>query len=477
MAQTSSAAIALSAATRTPPAAVPAPANPATGTANPLLSGPILPTLLKLAAPNMLAMVATALVAIAETAYVGRLGIPELAGFALAFPMVMLLQMMSAGAMGGGVSSAISRALGGGNVARAEALARHAVLIAVTAGIAFTLALWFLGPVIYRGLGGSGRALEQALAYSNLVFSGAISIWLTNTLASVLRGTGNMRVPSAVLLVVAALQVGLGATLSLGLGPFPGLGIGGVALAQVIAFSVGAVCFAWHLARGGGRLRLRLSGPLHWEMFRDILKVGAVACISPVQSVLTVLVMTSLVAGLGTEALAGYGIGARLEFLLVPITFAIGVASVPMVGTAIGAGDVARARRVTWTSGLFAGALIGTIGIVVALAPELWTRLFTDNAGVLASARSYFVNAGPGYGFLGLALALYFASMGSGKIIGPVVAQTVRLLVIAVGGWWLAAGNAPPSALFALVGVSLVAYGVVACLSVALARWEPSPKR
>lgn len=476
MTQTSSAAIAPTPGARAPLAAMP-PAQQAPVAANPLLSGAILPTLLKLAAPNMLAMIATACVAIAETAYVGRLGIPQLAGFALAFPMVMLMQMMSAGAMGGGVSSAISRALGGGNVARAEALARHAVLIAVTAGFAFTLAFWLLGPVIYRALGGHGPALDQALAYSNLVFLGAISVWVTNTLASVLRGTGNMRVPSAVLLVVAGLQIGLGAALGLGLGPLPGYGIAGVALAQVIAFSVGAVCFAWHLVRGESRLRLRLAGPLHWEMFRDILKVGAVACISPVQSVLTVLVMTRLVSGLGTEALAGYGIGARLEFLLVPITFAIGVASVPMVGTAIGAGDVARARRVTWTSGLFAGALIGAIGLVVAIAPELWTRLFTDNAGVLASARSYFVNAGPGYGFLGLALALYFASMGSGKIIGPVVAQTVRLLVIAIGGWWLAAVNAPPSALFALVGASLFAYGFIACLSVALVRWKPDPRR
>jgi Na+-driven multidrug efflux pump len=193
--------------------------------------------------------------------------------------------------------------------------------------------------------------------------------------------------------------------------------------------------------------------------------------------VLTVLVMTRLVAGLGTEALAGYGIGARLEFLLVPITFAIGVASVPMVGTAIGAGDVARARRVTWTSGIFAAALIGTIGLIVALAPELWTRLFTGNAGVLASARSYFVNAGPAYGFLGLALALYFAAMGSGRIIGPVIAQSVRLLVIALGGWWLAVNDAPPSALFTLVGVSLFAYGVVACLTVIFAKWEAAPKR
>ena len=93
------------------------------------------------------------------------------------------------------------------------------------------------------------------------------------------------------------------------------------------------------------------------EMFFDILRVGALASFSPLQTVLTVLILTRLVAGFGTEALAGYGIGARLEFLLVPIAFAVGVACVPMVGMAIGARDVARARRVAWTGGGRGGAV------------------------------------------------------------------------------------------------------------------------
>ncbi|MDX2157135.1 MAG: MATE family efflux transporter [Hyphomicrobiaceae bacterium] len=422
-------------------------------------------------------MLATASVAIAETAYIGQLGIAPLAGFALAFPMVMLMQMMSAGAMGGGVSSAISRSLGAGNVARAEALARHALVIAALAGVAFTAIFVGLGPIIYASLGGRSAVLAEAVTYSNMVFLGAIFVWSTNTLASVLRGTGNMRVPSAVLLAVAALQVALGAGLGLGLAGLPRLGIAGVGLAQAIAFAVGTAAFAWHLASGRARVRLRAVGSFHREMFRDILKVGAVACISPLQSVATVLVMTRLVSSFGTEALAGYGIGARLEFLIVPITFAIGVASVPMVGMAIGSGDVERARRVAWTAGGSAGLLVGGIGLVVAAAPELWSRLFTDNADALASARTYFRSAGPAYGFLGLALALYFASMGSGRILGPVIAQTVRLCVIAVGGWWLALQNAAASSLFLLVGVSLLAYGVAAALSVLLVSWEPRVAR
>jgi Na+-driven multidrug efflux pump len=223
---------------------------------NPLLVRPILPTLVRLSLPNMIAMMATALVAIAETAYVGQLGIPELAGIALVFPMVMLQQMMSAGAMGGGVSSAISRALGADNAERAEALARHAVVIGGGAGLAFTAAFLLFGPTIYSALGGTGPALERALQYSNIVFLGAASIWLTNTLASIVRGTGNMRVPSIVLFVAAGLQVVLGGGLGLGIGPFPRLGMAGIAAGLVIAFTASTLYLAWHLASGRARIRL-----------------------------------------------------------------------------------------------------------------------------------------------------------------------------------------------------------------------------
>ena len=438
---------------------------------NPLLTGPILPTLIRLSVPNVFAMVATALVAIAETAYVGVLGLAPLAGIALVFPMVMLQQMMSAGAMGGGISSAISRALGAQKIDRAEALARHAVVIGGFAGALFTVIFLTWGPTVYRLLGGRGAALEQASTYSSIVFIGALFVWLMNTLASVVRGTGNMRVPSFTLLSAAALQVALGGILGLGLGPVPRFGIGGVAMGQVLAYGAGMLFLGGYLVTGQARIRLRFEGPLRREIFRDILKVGALACVSPVQSVLTVLAMTSFIARFGEEALAGYGIGARLEFLLVPITFAIGVSSVPMVGMAMGAGNANRARRVAWTAGFLAAGLIGSIGLLVAMRPDTWSSLFTDNAGVLAVAGGYLTTAGPAYAFLGLGLALYFASMGSGSILGPVLAQTVRLAVILAGGFWLTAQSTTATQFFLVVAVSLVAYGLAAALAVARIKW------
>ena len=384
----------------------------------------------------------------------------------------MLTQMMSAGAMGGGVSSAVSRALGAGDIARARALALHAAVIGAVAGILYSLVFIILGPALYRLLGGGGQVLVEAIRYSNFVFTGAVMIWLSNTLMSVLRGTGNMKVPAVTMFVASAMQIVVGGSFGLGLGPVPRLGMPGVALGQLVATTLATVFLAWYLMSGRGRLSLAWRGVrFHGEMFADILKVGALACLSPVQSILTVLIFTGLVARFGVEALAGYGIGARLEFLLIPVAFGVGTATVPMVGMAIGAGNVKRARRVAWIGGALSAVILGLVGLTVTVAPDLWAALFTQDAAVLGAARSYFRLAGPAFAFFGFGMTLYFASQGAGKVLGPVLASTLRLAVVALGGWWLTQAGEPVWTLFALVGLSMAAYGLATAAAIAVTPW------
>jgi putative MATE family efflux protein len=439
---------------------------------NSLLTSPILPTLLRLALPNTVAMFGSTLVAVAETSYIGRLGTEPLAAIALVFPFAMLTQMMSAGAMGGGVSSAISRALGAGNHDRAASLALHAVMIGACAGLFFTAIMLLFGRQFFALLGGRGHVVEEAQNYSVVLFSGAIAIWLVNTLASVLRGTGDMRLPSVTLIVAALIQVVVGGTLGLGLFGAPQFGMRGVAAGQLTAFALAAIFLAWVLVSGRSRLKLNFAAfAFERDMFIDILKVGAISCLSPLQSVLTILIFTKILAGFGTETLAGYGMGSRLEFLLTPIAFAIGVASVPMIGMAIGAGLVARARQVAWTAAAVSGLIVGLVGLIVAVKPALWVSLFTGDPGVTAAANSYFAWAGPAFAFFGVGACLYFASQGAAKVGGPVLAYSARLVMVALGGWWLASIGAPAWTLFALVGAAMVVLGLGTAASVRFTLW------
>jgi MATE family, multidrug efflux pump len=447
-------------------------ATPARPAVNSLLTSPILPTLFMLALPNAVAMVGSTLVAVAETSYIGRLGTVPLAAIALVFPFAMLTQMMSAGAMGGGVSSAISRALGAGDKARAATLALHAAIIGLCAGALFTIIMLLFGRQFFSLLGGRGRVLDEACAYSNVLFSGASTIWLVNTFASVLRGTGDMRLPSLTLIAAGLVQIVVGGTFGLGLAGMPQFGMRGVAAGQLAAFSLATLFLAWYLASGRSRLTLDFSAfRFQRAMFLDILKVGAVACLSPLQTVLTILIFTKILASFGTEMLAGYGIGSRLEFLLIPITFAFGIASIPMIGMAIGAGLVPRARRIAWTASGAAGATLGVIGMTLAVKPSLWVALFTSDPAVTAAAHSYFAWAGPAYLFFGMGVCLYFASQGAARVGGPVLASSARLAMVAIGGWWLSSAGAPAWTLFALVGAAMVVFGLATAGAVLLTRW------
>ncbi len=437
-----------------------------------LLEAPIATTLLRLAAPNMLVMVVQAAVGLVETYFVGKLGTDALAGVALAFPVVMLMQMMSAGAMGGGIASAIARALGGGRRSDADALALHALVIGLGFGIAFMVAVLGGGRLLYAAMGGTGASLEAALTYSNWVFAGAVLVWLFNSLAAVIRGTGNMALPATVICAGALIVIPLSPALIFGWGPFPRLGIAGGALALVSYYALGSIALAAYLWSGRSVLRPSLrTVHFQWPLFRDILRIGAMAALVTVSTNLTIMIGTALVGAFGPAAIAGYGTGARLEYLLVPLVFGLGAPLVAMVGTSIGAGMRERALRTAWIGGAIAAILTEAIGLAAAANPEAWLSLFDANPEMLDVGSRYLRLVGPFYGMFGLALALYFASQGAGRLLWPLVANLARLAIAALLGWLALRWNGDLSQVFMAQSLALVAFGLINAAAVAAGAW------
>ena len=438
-----------------------------------LLEAPIVPTLLRLATPNITVMAVQAMVSTGEVYFIGWLGSEALAGVALVYPLIMLMQTMSAGGMGGGVASAVVRALGAGRRHDAQALVLHAVLMACVMGVLFTTGALWSGPLLYRAMGGTGEALTAALAYSNIVFAGAISFWLLNTLSSVVRGTGNMILPAAVVTGGGALTLCFSPALIFGWGPLPPLGIAGAGVALLIYYHLGSVVLLAYLLSGRSLVRLTLSG-MRWQrvLLWEILRVGLLGSLNTVFTNLNVVLLTSLVGPFGTFALAGYGIGARLEYLQIPLVFGLGSALVTMIGTNISAGHLARARRVAWVGAKLAAAVTGSLGLFSACFPHLWLGLFSTNPDVLVVGTMYLRMVGPTYGCFGLGLALYFAAQGTGRLLWPLLASGARL-VIAAGGGWLAMrwGSSSLPILFATMAVAFIAYAIIVARSMQADAW------
>jgi putative MATE family efflux protein len=436
-----------------------------------MLAAPIVPLLLALSWPNVLVMLAQTATGLIETWFVARLGTDALAGMALVFPGVMLMQMISGGAMGGGISSAIARALGSGRRDDADALVLHAVIINVALAIGFTVLVLAFGPQLYGALGGRGGSLRAALLYSNIVFSGNVLLWAMNALASVIRGTGNMLVPALVICGGVVVLVPLSPCLIFCFGPIPALGIAGGAVAVVLYYAAGTAILAAYIASGRNVAHLRIAR-LQWRFFRDILLVGAVAAVSSIQTNVTIGLATALVGTVaGPAAVAGFGTGARLEYLLVPLVFGIGAPLVVLVGTNIGAGQHGRALKVALVGGLLAFGVTEAIGVAAAFRPEAWLRLFGHDPAMLSAGSAYLRAVGPFYGFFGLGLSLYFASQGAGRLRWPLVAGFVRMFVaIVIGGLALRATGSL-AWLFAFLGIGLAAYGGIVTIAVARGTW------
>jgi Na+-driven multidrug efflux pump len=344
-------------------------------------------------------------------------------------------------------------------------------VIAVGMALGFTLLLLVFGGPVYRLLGGGGEELGYALAYSNIVFAGAIAVWLANTFASVMRGSGNTLVPALALVAAAILQIPLSGALTLGWGPFPALGIAGAAIAYVTGACVATLVSATVVLRG--RLcPTRADLKLDPRRFGDILRVGLISSVSALQTVITAVVLTGLVGRFGVAALAGYGVGIRLELLQVPIAFAIGQALVVMVGTNIGAGSAARAKRIAFTGAAMAAGFCLLIGATVALLPKIWVSIFSADPAVLEAGSAYLRTVGPFYPFMGLGIALYFASQGAARVGWPVLSGTARLVIVILGGFAVISNGGSLTALYAVVAAGMVVWGSATLYAVHATDWS-----
>jgi putative MATE family efflux protein len=442
-----------------------------------LLEAPVGPTILRLALPNVVVMVVQASIGLIETYFIAKLGLDALAGMALVFPLFMLLQMVSAGAMGGGILSAVARALGSGNRDRANELVWSAVAITIGLGAATTLLALLLGPKLYALMGGRDGSLTAAVTYSTVAFAAAVPLWLFNSFAAVIRGTGNMFFPAAVVTAGAVVLVPLSPLLIFGIGPFPQLGVAGGAAAVVLYYVIGAAIFAGYIWSGRGVLKPSLTPPkLAWAPMRDILRVGAASSVVSLSTNIAIATATGLAGLVSPAAVAGYGTGARLEYLLIPLVFGLGAPVAAMVGTSIGAGRRERAMRVAWTGAAIAFVLTEAIGLAAAFFPAAWLSLYGSEPQMIEVGSDYLRIVGPLYGFFGGGLLLYFASQGAGRVGWSVLVALLRVVIAAGGGWLAVTRFGGSTGLFAALAVALLVYGLANVAAVASGVWFTAPK-
>ena len=438
------------------------------------LSKPIVPLLIRMSAPNTVAFFIQSLVVLTEVWFISKLGTNSLAAVALAFPLLMITQTMSGGALGGAITSAIARSMGANDIDRVEKLIWHSVVISLGGALIFLILFLFFGHQLLFLLGGRGEILQESYAYCSVLFFGGALLWLSGSLSAVLRGMGNMRFPATLMVIASSFQVVLSGGFILGWFGFPKLGVPGAAVAVLITSAIMVTVILIKLQSNSVPASLKKEKfQLSKSLFDNIFEVAIPASVSPLLTVGTILVLTGLVGTFGTEALAGYGIGSRVEFLMIPLIFGIGTAMTSIVGDNIGAKEIIRAEKVGIYGGSTAGIVSVFIGLTLALFPESWIQFFTNDPKAFEVTKQYIQLVGPFYIFQGVGLSLYFASQGANAMKWPTIATIIRFLVASIGGaisvYWLGLGI---ESIFISSSVAMTIFGIMIFVSIKGGAWR-----
>jgi Na+-driven multidrug efflux pump len=428
-----------------------------------LLEQPIAATIMRLAIPNAAVMTVQVLIGLLEVYFVSRLGVDALAGVAPVFPLVSLMLAVAQGAIGGGIVTTVARTLGTGRIGAASEYAWYALALAIPLGLATTAVMVALGPSLYGYMGISGNALAIARSYSSIIFAGATLIWTFNLLMTVVRGTGNLQVPVIVVCGGALILLPLSPALIFGAFGYSGLGPSGGAVAMLVYYAFGTLAYAVYLWGRFGVLKPSFRMPkLSLGPALAVLRVGGMSAVVSASTNLTLAIVTAYVGMGGVEALAGYGAGSRLEFLLVPLAYGIGGPVGIVISANLGAGQIERAVKASWVGVLMASALTELIGLAAASFPEQWIGIFSQDPAVLQVGAEYLHRVGPFFGFFGLGYVLYCAGQATRRMETSVLAALLRAAVAVFGGYVVVWLKADITWNFVAVALGMVAFGLFA---------------
>ncbi|MBA47089.1 MAG: multidrug transporter [Dehalococcoidia bacterium] len=437
-----------------------------------ILNGSIKKMLFKLAGPNMVSVLFMLLVGFAEPFFAGQLGIIQLASVAITYPLVSLSGMIGGGAVGGGVVSALSRSIGKNDLDRANVVIWHSFIIYCVVSIIFFIVFVFFSRNLFIAMGVEESVVEKAVGYSRLFFILSPSIFLFYLMMSIYRSFGDYQFLAVINVLLGVLQLFLSGALSLGWFFFPSLGVNGLALAFVIPQGMAGILMFISILFGKYPIRFKILA-LRKEIFVDILNVGGLGAINSTSIALTMVFTTAFISRFGTEAIAGYGVCARLEQTLIPLSFGVGGVLTSCVGTNFGANQFYRARKSAWLGATFIASIAAIAGVTFSIFPNLWLDFFTTDLEAYIIGALYLSIVAPFFPLFAFGKTLYFASQGTGKMLIPISGAITRLIIVMIFGFICVFFELEIKYLFFIIGIAMSSVGLILTLNMFGSVWNP----
>jgi putative MATE family efflux protein len=396
-----------------------------------LLEGPILRSILTLAAPIVLSNILQAGYQLTDAFWVGRLGGTAVAAVSVSFPVMFLTMAVGIG-FGIAGTTLIAQYFGAGNTKMVDHVAAQTLLMifiisVVLGAIGYLISPWFLhllgvAPDVYPG----------ALGFMRVSFIGLIFNFFFFMFQSIIRGVGEVTLPVYIVLGTVALNFALDPLFIFGYGPIPASGVMGAALATLSTQTIAALMGLVILMRGKHGVKIHIADfrpdP---EYIKRAFFLGLPASIEQSGRALGLTVMTFLITSFGTLSIAAWGVGSNvLQVVMIPamgLSMAIGT----LVGQNIGAGNIERADRIGRFGGILGFGILSAFGILVFFAAPHFVAFFVPNDQPVIDAGAIFLRImALSWGCIGLQFCLTGALRASGSMVVTMVLTLVSQWVL-----------------------------------------------
>ncbi|MFC1810592.1 MATE family efflux transporter [Patescibacteria group bacterium] len=372
-------------------------------TENPqLIEGPVRKTLIHLTIPMIFGMLGMVAFNLADTYFVGQLGTNELAALSFTFPVVMLIISLSIG-IGIGASAVVSKAIGRRDTSNVKRLTTDTLILSFLLVVFFAIAGILTIDPLFGLLGAEPEIIELIHEYIFIWYLGTIFVIIPMVGNSVIRATGDTKTPSIIMIFAVTVNLILDPILIFGLGPIPMLGLKGAAIATLISRATTFAVAAWVLFFREKMISLKLpTFSQIIQSWKSVLYIGLPTALTRMILPLGMGVIFNLLAIYGTEAVAAFGVAARIEFFGLTVIFALATVIGPFVGQNIAAHKLNRVKTGIKHSEQFS-IYWGLIMIIIfAASANLVAPLFNDNPLVISSIIQYMWIVPVGYGLYGV---------------------------------------------------------------------------